>query len=234
MTEFPKCPLQPFCKHDKQCSPQSGAYVSIMSRYSNTDVPNDYKEVFMDNSVARKDQENAYRILDKYVESFKGDGKDKSVYLFSRSPGTGKTTTAIALLHEYIRIKYLKYVKAKKSVPELIGMFLDLNDIQRRYNMASMSKNEEEMKRITEHLEETMKVDMLVLDDVGVRSATESFRAIVHGLINYRVTNGLPTIYTSNNSMEDMKVVFDERLYDRIKDQTLEITFVGTSKRGMR
>ncbi|WP_342480461.1 hypothetical protein NST07_25950 [Paenibacillus sp. FSL L8-0340] len=73
-----------------------------------------------------------------------------------------------------------------------------------------------------------------VLDDIGVRSATEAFRADLHSIVNHRVANALPTVYTSNVLLADLAQVFDARLADRIREQCVEISFVGESKRGLR
>lgn len=69
---------------------------------------------------------------------------------------------------------------------------------------------------------------------IGVRGATEAFRSYLHAIINYRTTNGLPTVYTSNLPIEDMAQVFDDRLYDRMRDQCAVLHFEGGSKRGIR
>ncbi|WP_449600347.1 hypothetical protein [Paenibacillus sp. Marseille-Q9583] len=74
----------------------------------------------------------------------------------------------------------------------------------------------------------------VVIDDIGVRDATEGFRGDLHSVINYRVTNAMPTVYTSNVLMDDLATVFDKRLADRIRDMCIEIRFIGESKRGLR
>jgi DNA replication protein DnaC len=73
-----------------------------------------------------------------------------------------------------------------------------------------------------------------VIDDLGIRTASEAFRAYVHAIINYRTVNGMPTVYTSNLPIEEMAVVFDQRLYDRVRDQCAVLFFSGESKRGRR
>jgi DNA replication protein DnaC len=74
-----------------------------------------------------------------------------------------------------------------------------------------------------------------VLDDIGVRAVTDGFRGDLHEVINHRVANKLPTIYTSNIPIDQLDGIFGERrLSDRIRHMTKEIHFEGTSKRGMR
>jgi len=77
-------------------------------------------------------------------------------------------------------------------------------------------------------------VPLLVVDDIGVRDATQAFRADAHDLIDYRVTNRLPTIYTSNVTIDELAEVYDRRLWDRVRDMCVVLEFSGESKRGMR
>lgn len=77
-------------------------------------------------------------------------------------------------------------------------------------------------------------VPFLVADDIGVRDASEAFRADLHTVINARVAAELPTIYTSNIKLAELDTLFDRRLADRVRDQCVEFTFTGESKRGLR
>src|SRR5690625_4788651 len=66
-------------------------------RIGNAGLPADYRGITLANSPAREGQTKIYELLEKYVGTF-GGGEEKSLYLWSESPGTGKTTTASALI----------------------------------------------------------------------------------------------------------------------------------------
>lgn len=237
-TKSYECPLAPFSKHgidSGHCSEMCGANIAVKARYAAAGIPQDYQGIYLDNSLAKDDQAEVYRALEAYVATFsKEDTRIKSVYLYSKSPGTGKTTSAIVLLNEYIRRRFLYYVKKGEQVPETLGLFWDVNDFQRTYNLASMASDQEELRTVKDDIERYSKVEMLVMDDVGVRGSTESFRSLVHSVVNYRITNNLPTVFTSNVLLEDLGTVFDDRLRDRISDQNVILAFKGESKRGRR
>ena len=202
-------------------------------RIGNAGLPADYRGITLANSPARKEQAKNYEIFERYVETFcRGDVK--SLYLWSESPGTGKTTTAAALMSEWIARDYLGALKRGEQPRQFSAYFLDINAMQTSYNLATMTDDDDEMKRIGAIIKRTQDAPFAVIDDIGVRSSSEAFRAYVHAVVNYRVTNGSPTVYTSNLPIEDMEKVFDARLYDRIRDQCGVIHFDGKSRRGRR
>ncbi|MGN7387775.1 DNA replication protein [Sporosarcina sp. SAFN-015] len=196
-------------------------------------IPDDYRNVTLANSPARESQADIYASLARYADTFAGNDV-KSAYLWSESPGTGKTTTAVALLHEYIARNYIAALKRGEQPAQVMAVFLDVNEFQSEYNLAAMTHDEDAMKRIGAKIKRVQQAPFAVLDDVGVRSATEAFSAYLHAIINHRVANGLPTVYTSNVAIDELRDVFTARLYDRIRDNCGVIHFGGSSKRGRR
>lgn len=229
-------PLAKFIRKGADINDNSykAAHIAVMSRYDSADIPKDYQGVMLDNSPVMDDQEQIYEALDAYVATFTEDIRHKNVYLYSKAPGTGKTTTAIALLNEWIRRRFLYHAKNGEQVPETLGLFMDVTSWQNRYNMATMTRSEDGMQRISDDIQRYSSVPLLVCDDLGVRGATEAFRGYLHTILNARVVEGKPTIYTSNEPMDSLKTVFDDRLYDRVRDQAIQLNYVGESHRGRR
>ena len=183
-------------------------------------------------------------MLDQYVATFKRQFDEegeriKSLYLFSESPGTGKTTTAIALINSWLAEHYLGSIKRGQAPAQTPAYFLDVNSWQELYTGFTRPNIPQEIaeqnsRPYYRQLELAKRTPFVVLDDIGVRTASEGFRGDLHTVINYRCVNGLPTVYTSNLPIEDMATVFDARLYDRMRDQCLMLAFAGESKRGRR
>lgn len=217
-------------------------------------VPAEYRRLTLANSPAREAQEAAYKIAEAYAGTFTrqfGGAAEriKSLYLFSHEPGTGKTTTAAALINEWIIRHYIGSINRGLKPQEQPAYFLDVNAWQTDYNAFNRP-------RVPDHIAEpaadryyraqsaASTAPFAVLDDIGVRDASEAFRADLHAIINARVTDGLPTVYTSNVPIKTCRdgerlvygldEVFDARLADRVRDMCGVVPFVGESKRGMR
>jgi DNA replication protein DnaC len=214
-------------------------------RHTNAGLPSEYALTTLQTSPVRVEQTKIYERLTKYVATFTrqfeaSDTTIKSVYLWSTAPGTGKTTTASALLNSYLVTHYIGSLQRGLTPATRPVYFLDVNEWQSIYN-------EFNRPRVPDHIAEpaaakyyrmldyAKSAEFAVLDDVGVRDCTEGFRGDLHSVVNHRVTNGLPTVYTSNLPLQELPSVFGEqRLYDRIRDQTIEFLFEGESKRGIR
>lgn len=207
-------------------------------RTADARIPSEYRHVTVGASPVRENQGKIYGMIDAYISTFKrhlsGGERAKSIYLWSESPGTGKTTTASALANAWLSSEYLTAIQNGEQPPLTGALFVDVNDLQTRYNLATMTKDNEAMAKIGEEVKRAQNAEFAVLDDIGVRGATEAFRAYVHAIINYRTVRGVPTVYTSNHPIEEMAKVFDERMYDRMRDQCVDIFFGGESKRGRR
>jgi DNA replication protein DnaC len=247
MTHASNCILSSRCQiaGSAECNRSCGHYIAMMGysgkggRVANANTPADYKLLTLNSSPVRESQTKIYATLDKYVPTFgrqfEADGnRIKSLYLWSESPGTGKTTTAISVLNEWLIAHYLGSLKRNRQAQQTAAYFLDVNAFQTDYNLATMTNDDAAMGSIKATIQRAQQAPFAVLDDIGVRSASEAFRSYVHAIVNYRTANGLPTIFTSNLPIEEMAVVFDARLQDRMRDMCLPLLFSGNSFRGRR
>ena len=232
------CP--PSCQHRLALQGLNGKG----GRLATAGAPADYRHLTLANSPARESQAKAYEALAQYVATFSrmfdaDNQRIKSLYLFSANTGTGKTTSAAAVMNEYIIANYLGALKNGQQPLQQPAYFLDVNEWQTYFlgfNRGNIPQDvaEQYSRPYYSMMERAKLAPFAVLDDIGVRGATEAFRADLHTIINYRCANALPTVYTSNIPIEKLAEVFDGRLYDRVRDQCAVIPFTGESKRGRR
>jgi DNA replication protein DnaC len=254
-TNESKCILADVCKlaGGNKCNGLCPAFVAMHGssgengRVGGAKVPKDYRLVTLKTSPARSNQTKIYTALDSYVETFERQfegelaPKDriKSLYLFSEETGTGKTTTASAVLNEWQRRHYVGSIKRGLQPEQMPAYFLDVNEWQTLYNQFTRSGIPEDVREKASReyyrrMHYAEKAPYAVLDDIGVRGATDGFRGDLHSVINARTTKQLPTIFTSNIPIEDIAKVFDQRLYDRVRDLCIQLYFTGESRRGKR
>ncbi len=71
---------------------------------------------------------------------------------------------------------------------------------------------------------------LLVLDDLGAELPTGPWIAVLNDVLGYRHAHGAKTVVTGNLSLEELRKLLGDRLYDRL----CEGVVVGTGKGSMR
>lgn len=212
-------------------------------KFGESNIPIDYANTTMLNSVAKLNQSSIYSTLDKYCQTFQRiiepDGKQiKSLYLYSSESGTGKTTTACAVANEFMIYEWKRSLLTKTSMEAPPVYFFDVNEFQLLYNEANRQGmpnyiREEANVKYKDMRDLARTAPLVVFDDIGVRSPTEAFLGDLHAVMNFRVTNRMINVYTSNIKLSELDTMLGQRLADRIRQQTIDITFGGTSNRGV-
>lgn len=163
--------------------------------------------------VERYDEANkllakaAKKAAAKYIfdyACFKEEGK--GLYLQSNTKGSGKTRLACSIGNALIQAKFIS-VKFVKTI-EL------LENIKSTYN----NKSDISQKMVIDNVKHA---EMLILDDIGAENPTDWACEIFLNILDYRITNKLPVIFTSNIRMDNLKL--DERIIDRIFKLAIEM-----------
>lgn len=90
---------------------------------------------------------------------------------------------------------------------------------------------EEAGSRYYERKDLLIRVELLVLDDIGTRDATEAFNNEIYEIIDERASEERATIFTSNVPIDGIAQVLDDRIASRIHGMTWAVPFEGADMR---
>lgn len=136
-----------------------------------------------------------------YVENFPDHLKRGTGLVLAGKPGTGKTHLAAAAMLELLSPKtWVQYV----TCMTLIRMV--------RETWGKSAERDE--RAVIQMLGE--KIDLLVIDEVGVQYGTESEQHILFEVLDRRYAEMRPTILITNQDKANFKALIGERIADRL------------------
>jgi DNA replication protein DnaC len=159
------------------------------------------------------------RYLSCSLDGFKGAEKVKAVcrtiiekpesIVLTGDTGSGKTHLAVAILRELITSGKVVSSKGGKftTVPDL------LLSIRSGFgNSSGFTQSEEDF------VNEYAKTPFLILDDLGAEKSTEWATATLSAIIDKRYRELLPTIYTTNLTLDEIGNQLSRRISSRMSD----------------
>ncbi|AUM62927.1 ATP-binding protein [Spiroplasma monobiae] len=156
----------------------------------------------------------------------------KGVYIYG-DPGAGKTFLMKRLANEYAK-------KDKKVI------FVTVNKL---IKIIKDTFNTEEKTDLSRFYDDCLKVDVLILDDIGAEVVSDWSRdEVMFGILNHRLENKKITYFTSNFSISDLQKYYlnkrvtnpEEKKFEmqkalrfteRIKGLSNEFELIGENKR---
>lgn len=175
----------------------------IPSQYCDADMSKFKWSLYEDIDKAKQ----IHKVISNFYNEFeKWQKENKGLYLWSSTSGSGKTFLASCLARS-LMIRYniqMRFI----SVPDYFALLSE-----------RMKAERGEYDKTKQYLT----CELLVLDDIGTSPPKEWYEMQLFKLIDYRMCNGLLTIFTSNNRVEDLKCT--DRLIDRICKGAFPIRF---------
>lgn len=160
--------------------------------------------------------------IQKGVESFVEDGKQ--LLICSANTGNGKTAWSIKIL-----LNYFDKIWHKCDF-ECRGLFVNVPTF---FNLLkdSFVDDKESIRYIKENI---LKADLVIWDEIGVKSLSNYENDILLSYIDQRISNGKSNIYTSNLNSEQLKDALGVRLQSRIVNNCTVVELFGDDKRGVQ
>lgn len=215
--------------------------------WATTGVPKKYKGSRIENLPIKADNPKAYNLAERYVQDIIANVQHKNIGLFLYSvpsdenqfgTGTGKTTTATAILNHYVIERSRMYLTGKQPMKRNPALFVKATELQNSFNGQFRGPFYLKDKSSNRYysLKAAMKnVEFLVIDDIATRGTriSEAFEDELYEIIDYRasqVDNGA-TVFTSNVNMKELAGSLGDRIASRISGMTVKVGYRGTDKR---
>lgn len=164
-----------------------------------------------------EDVEPQKKIANNFVLQFDKFRKEgRGLYISSNTKGSGKTMLACCIANEILKRNKFNNLSVKyTSITEYIEL---------------VSRRSEESKEILDSL---LDASLLIVDDIGAVNDEKGWMSnAIFRLVNRRHENLLPTIYTSNLEISELKC--GERTSSRIYEDTYPIMMPEVSIRKIK
>ena len=206
-----------FCK---SCECRNAAIEKAKLKFA--DIPEHFKDMKLENFSAgvyqKEESKGIIRLVcsavKEYVESFSEYyNQGIGLYMYSNTRGSGKTRMAVSIANKLLENKY----KVKFAISTTI-----INEIKNTWNKENKYSE-------SKLLNDLSTVDILIIDDFGTEKISDWVNDKYYYIINERYINRKVTIFTSNDSLQDVN--YDSRITNRILEKTLELRFPEESIR---
>jgi len=133
------------------------------------------------------------------------------LFIYSTTRGSGKSYLAAILMNELIDIKQInpKFITAA--------------------DLMELSKKAFKDEGSAEDFEKLFDVNLLTIDDLGTELGKAWDENVLYRIINHRLSKNLITLYTSNVSIDKLKL--EPRISDRIFSSTIPVIMPEVSIR---
>lgn len=211
-------------KDSEYCSEFCERYVKLNYLFSSSLIP----DTALEPTALFVDSDGSDRDSFVYLKDIQSNIKQEilsgvNLYLYSKTPGNGKTSWSLRLLKAYI------YNIWAESNIETKALFINVP----RY-LLELKANIDEKTDYIQHIKKNvMNCDLVIWDDIATKSATEFEHEHLLSMIDYRLYNSKANIFTSNVDPNELGDLLGSRLASRIINESRVIPFVGKDKRGL-
>lgn len=191
-------------QYARRCPKCKGGYRAL----DHTGTPKEYHDADLgkfDFGIYQHDMSKLKDLCINFLNHFeKWEMAGKGLYLWSRTPGSGKTFLACCLAKS-VMMKYdlqMRFITAPDYINVVGGSY-------------KRDRGEDDPSQVYRECR------ILVLDDIGAQADKDWQRQELFRLINKRMEDGNITIYTANMSTDGLNV--DARTRDRIVKTSVEL-----------
>ena len=149
------------------------------------------------------------------------------LYIFG-GPGAGKTRLAHIIRYRLLYDRHERMKQGHRLHPRKAALFFSVNNILRREKQDFDLSPEYKVGLVNEILGDRR---LLFLDDLGAEKATDWALETLFTIINDRYERMLPTVYTSNLSLQQLSETLGDRIASRIAGSCIVINLGNVDRR---
>lgn len=204
---------------DEHCHDLCWGYLSMRQMFRQCQIPRKYSGCRLANLPFHASCPDAFRAIHRFVTNIKTlVAEGKGLYLFGKTPGTGKTTAACTIGNEYI------ISKAFTSQQQPQVLFVTTSKLLERLRKAMDWQDE----ALSDYLRLIETIPLLIMDDIGAEKPSEWVQERFYNIVNDRNNELLSTVFTSNLTLDELELRLGSRVRSRIEEMTIAIGFVDT------
>jgi DNA replication protein DnaC len=245
-----KCVLADKCKHAGKegiCNITCYPYVVAHGTehggfFGASGIPQKYKASFLNNLPIKAENPEAYAVAQAYIKDSIGFvSRGVGLFLYSvpnalnkLGTGVGKTQTATAIGNEYLKARIIQHAKGEKKITDQPTLFVRVAEFQNTYNKqfrGGFEEQEAAAAKFSRMVDRMQKAELLILDDISLRSATEALTNVLYEILDERYISEKPVILTSNFPIEKIGEILNPQIQSRIEGMTEAIAFKGKDYR---
>ncbi len=166
----------------------------------------------------REMMEMVYDTCLNYAENF---GKDSPNLLFRGGTGLGKTFLSAAIARKLFSNGF------SVTYDTVFGMIS-------QFEKSKFSKDQGERDEAAAKVSHYLSSDLMILDDLGTEMQTSFSKSALYVLINSRLINKLPTIISTNLTLDEIEELYTPQIYSRIQGEYLLLPFFGRDIRRIK
>ena len=152
--------------------------------------------------------------LERYADSFTPQAK--SLIMLGKT-GLGKTHLSLAVVNRVLDRGFNVYYDSAQGI---------LDRLEKDHFNRGPRDDELE--------EDLYKSDLLVIDDLGTEMVTSFTLSALYQLVNERINDGLPTIFSTNQTPAELEATYSQRLTSRLLGTCDILQFYGNDVRAQK
>ena len=160
----------------------------------------------------RQNMANVLKVCEGYARQFP-DYPLKNLF-FSGNTGLGKTFLSACIAG----------TAARRGFSVVYGTAINVFSL---FDARRFARDAEQERAAREAVEDCLRCDLLILDDLGSETTTALVQSALYELVNTRLRPECRTIISSNLSMENIRGRYTAQIASRLEGEYRELTFYG-------